>query len=141
MIVHDYLSNVVVIFPADNHCLEAGKTLLMFGGIKNRGCPNSTLKLLACSFSLSINTSSPWKQLMTPLAGSILTKGVKVDIMDNATPYSHWNEFRALFADMYKDPAQVIMKDFHQIYPELMEAINFPKFSKDFFEVSSSILD
>lgn len=66
--------------------------------------------------------------------GSILTKGVKVDIMENTTPYSQWNEFRALFADMYKDPAQVIMTDFHQIYPELMDAINFPKFSKDYFE-------
>lgn len=66
--------------------------------------------------------------------GSILTKGVKVNIMENTTPYSQWNEFRALFADMYKDPAQVIMTDFHQIYPELMDAINFPKFSKDYFE-------
>lgn len=82
-----------------------------------------------------------WKHLMTFLAGSILTKGVKVNIMENTTPYSQWNEFRALFADMYKDPAQVIITDFHQIYPELMDAINFPKFSKDYFEVSSPVLD
>ena len=82
-----------------------------------------------------------WKHLMTFLAGSILTKGVKVNIMENTTPYSQWNEFRALFADMYKDPAQVIMTDFHQIYPELMDAINFPKFSKDYFKVSSPVLD
>ena len=74
------------------------------------------------------------------LAGSVLTKGVKVDVMDSTTPYSEWNEFRTLYTDMYRDPAKVIMKDFHLIYPELMNAIKFPEFSKDYMEVSISVI-
>ena len=60
--------------------------------------------------------------------------------MDSTTPYSEWNEFRTLFTDMYRDPAKVIMKDFHLIYPELMDVIKFPEFSKDYMEVSNPVV-
>ena len=70
--------------------------------------------------------------------GSVLTKGVKVDVMENISPYSHWNKFRSRFSDMYREPAKVIMKDFHKIYPELMDTITFPEFSQDYMEVSDT---
>lgn len=70
------------------------------------------------------------------LVGSILTKGVQVDVMEGITPYSQWNKFRSGFTEIYREPAKVIMKDFHQIYPELMGAVRFPEFSQDYMEVS-----
>ena len=36
---------------------------------------------------------------------------------------------------MYKEPSKVIMNDFDQIYPELLEDVRFPKFTKDYTEV------
>lgn len=59
--------------------------------------------------------------------------------MEGISPYSLWNKFRSRFADMYREPAQVIMKDFHQIYPELMESMNFPEFSQNYMEVSKAV--
>ena len=56
--------------------------------------------------------------------------------MEGITPYSQWNEFRSRFTEIYREPAKVIMKDFHQIYPELMGAVRFPEFSQDYMEVS-----
>ena len=41
---------------------------------------------------------------------------------------------------MYKEPSKVIMKDFHQIYPELLEDVRFPKFTKDYTEVITVVL-
>lgn len=71
--------------------------------------------------------------------GSILTKGVKVDIMEGITPYSQWNKFRSRFSNIYREPAKVIMKDFHLIYPELMDSMSFPEFSQDYLEVSDQV--
>jgi len=71
--------------------------------------------------------------------GSILTKGVKVDVMEGITPYSQWNKFRSRFSDIYREPAKVIMKDFHLIYPELMDSMSFPEFSQDYLEVSDQV--
>ena len=68
--------------------------------------------------------------------GTILTKGVKVDVMEGVTPYSQWNKFRSRFSDIYREPAKVIMKDFHLIYPELLGSMSFPEFSQDYLEVS-----
>lgn len=72
--------------------------------------------------------------------GKVLTKGVKVDLMEDLTSYALWNEFRSRFSDMYKEPSKVIMKDFHQIYPELLEDVRFPKFTKDYTEVITVVL-
>lgn len=72
--------------------------------------------------------------------GKVLTKGVKVDLMEDLTSYALWNEFRRRFSDMYKEPSKVIMKDFHQIYPELLEDVRFPKFTKDYTEVITVVL-
>lgn len=71
--------------------------------------------------------------------GSILTKGVKVDVMEGITPYSQWNKFRSRFSNIYREPAKVIMKDFHLIYPELMDSVSFPEFSQDYLEVSDQV--
>lgn len=72
--------------------------------------------------------------------GTVLTKGVKVDLMEDLTSYALWNEFRSRFSDMYKEPSKVIMKDFDQIYPELLEDERFPKFTKDYTEVITVVL-
>ena len=72
--------------------------------------------------------------------GKVLTKGVKVELMEDRTSYALWNEFRSRFSDMYKEPSKVIMKDFHQIYPELLEDVRFPKFTKDYTEVITVVL-
>ena len=72
--------------------------------------------------------------------GKVLTKGVKVDLMEDLTSYALWNEFRSRFSDMYKEPSKVIMKDFHQIYPELLEDVRFPKFTTDYTEVITVVL-
>ena len=64
--------------------------------------------------------------------GSILTKGVKVDIMEGITPYSQWNKFRSRFSDIYREPAKEII---NLIYPELMDSMSFPEFSQDYLEV------
>ena len=72
--------------------------------------------------------------------GKVLTKGVKVGLMEDLTSYALWNEFRRRFSDMYKEPSKVIMKDFHQIYPELLEDVRFPKFTKDYTEVITVVL-
>lgn len=56
--------------------------------------------------------------------------------MEGITPYSLWNKFRSQFSDIYREPAKVIMKDFHLIYPELMDSMSFPEFSQDYLEVS-----
>ena len=55
--------------------------------------------------------------------------------MEGITPYSQWNKFRSRFSDIYREPAKVIMKDFHLIYPELMDSMSFPEFSQDYLEV------
>ena len=60
--------------------------------------------------------------------------------MEDLTSYALWNEFRSRFSDMYKEPSKVIMKDFHQIYPELLEDVRFPKFTKDYTEVITVVL-
>ena len=60
--------------------------------------------------------------------------------MEDLTSYALWNEFRRRFSDMYKEPSKVIMKDFHQIYPELLEDVRFPKFTKDYTEVITVVL-
>ena len=67
--------------------------------------------------------------------GKVLTKGVKVDLMEDLTSYTLWNDFRSRFSDMHKEPSKVIMTDFDQIYPELLEDVRFPKFTKDYTEV------
>ena len=72
--------------------------------------------------------------------GKVLTKGVKVDLMEDLTSYALWNEFRSRFSDMYKEPSKVIMNDFDQIYPELLEDVRFPKFTKDYTEVITVVL-
>ena len=41
---------------------------------------------------------------------------------------------------MYKEPSKVIMNDFDQIYPELLEDVRFPKFTKDYTEVITVVL-
>ena len=41
---------------------------------------------------------------------------------------------------MYKEPSKVIMKDFDQIYPELLEDVRFPKFTKEYTEVITVVL-
>ena len=55
--------------------------------------------------------------------------------MEGITPYSQWNKFRSRFSDIHREPAKVIMKDFHLIYPELMDSMSFPEFSQDYLEV------
>lgn len=72
--------------------------------------------------------------------GKVLNKGVKVDLMEDLTSYALWNEFRSRFSDMFKEPSKVIIKDFHQIYPELLEDVRFPKFTKDYTEVITVVL-
>lgn len=72
--------------------------------------------------------------------GKVLTKGVKVDLMEDLTSYTLWNDFRSRFSDMYKEPSKVIMKDFDQIYPELLEDVRFPKFTRDYTEVITVVL-
>ena len=72
--------------------------------------------------------------------GKVLTKGVKVDLMEDLTSYALWNEFRSRFSDMYKEPSKVIMNDFDQIYPELLEDVRFPEFTKDYTEVITVVL-
>lgn len=59
--------------------------------------------------------------------------------MEGITPYSQWNKFRSRFSDIYREPAKVIMKDFHVIYPELMDSMSFPEFSQDYLEVSDQV--
>lgn len=59
--------------------------------------------------------------------------------MEGTTPYSQWNKFRSRFSDIYREPAKVIMKDFHLMYPELMDSITFPEFSQDYLEVSDYV--
>ena len=56
--------------------------------------------------------------------------------MGDFTPYSRWNEFRRRFSDMYREPSKIVMNNFHRIYPELLDDINFPEFSQDYMEVS-----
>ena len=56
--------------------------------------------------------------------------------MEGITPYALWNKFRSQFSDISREPAKVIMKDFHLIYPELMDSMSFPEFSQDYLEVS-----
>ena len=41
---------------------------------------------------------------------------------------------------MYKEPSKVIMNDFDQIYPELLEDVRFPEFTKDYTEVITVVL-
>ena len=60
--------------------------------------------------------------------------------MEDLTSYTLWNDFRSRFSDMYKEPSKVIMKDFDQIYPELLKDVRFPKFTKDYTEVITVVL-
>ncbi|XP_068714549.1 uncharacterized protein [Montipora foliosa] len=67
--------------------------------------------------------------------GMILTKGVKVDILESLTPYSLWNEYRSRHTDMHKKPSKVHMNNFEEIYPELLSEFRFPEFYQDYMEV------
>ena len=71
------------------------------------------------------------------LTGKVLTKGVNVEIMEDPTPYELWNDYRSRYSDMYKEPSKVVMENVEQIYPELLDDMNFPKFLQDYMEVSA----
>ena len=75
--------------------------------------------------------------MFAQLLGSQLTEGVQVEVNINEglSPYFRWNDYRIEFAGGDREPAKVVMKDFHRVYPELVKDVNFPEFSEDFMEV------
>ncbi|KAK2551006.1 Lysine-specific demethylase JMJ21, partial [Acropora cervicornis] len=67
--------------------------------------------------------------------GAILTKGVKVDLMESLTPYGPWNEYLRHYTDRNKEPSKVLMYNLEEIYPRLLGDVHFTEFYDDYMEV------